>query len=167
MTAPREAPRSRRVVTRMKVRASPHQVWRGLMFYEQIGPRPPLHLRLFLPIPIAAQSSHASEGDVVQCLYEEGYLLKRLTRIEPGRHYGFEVIEQHLAVGRGLELSGGCYALRDSGEGATELSVTTRYASHRRPAWLWNKLEAAVCHLFHRYLLSTIKRNTERVDTLH
>jgi len=151
----------------MRLRASPERVWRGLLFYEQIEPRPPMYLRLLLPTPISAQTLHSTEGEIVKCIYDNGYLLKRLTRIEAGRHYGFEVIEQHLAIGGGLRLSGGCYALREVEAGVTELAVLTRYSSRRRPAWLWNRLEALVCHVFHRYLLSTIQRNAESAHGQH
>ena len=36
----------------MTFAASPSEVWRGLTFYEELGGRPPLHLRLLLPVPI-------------------------------------------------------------------------------------------------------------------
>ncbi len=43
------------IVTRMRFAASPERVWHGLMFYEQIEERPPLHLRLLLPRPIRTE----------------------------------------------------------------------------------------------------------------
>jgi len=131
------------------------------MFYEEIGERPPLHLRLLLPVPIRTESAKTNVGDEVRCLYEGGYLLKRITRIEPCRRYEFEVIEQNLAVGRGMSLAGGCYAFCELAGGATEVAVTTHYTSPRRPAWLWRPIEAAVCHMFHRHLLTAMRRNVE------
>jgi hypothetical protein len=131
------------------------------MFYEQIGQRPPLHLRLLLPVPIRTESAKTNVGDEVRCLYEGGYLLKRITRIEPCRRYEFEVVEQNLAVGNGMSLAGGCYVFRAVGSGSTLVAVTTRYASPRRPPWLWRPIETAVCHLFHRHLLSAMRRQVE------
>ena len=86
----------------MNFAASPEQVWGGLMFYEQIEEPPPLHLRLLLPMPIRTEGSKSAVGDEAMCLYEGGHLLKRVTQIDPCRHYGFEVVEQNLAVGGGM-----------------------------------------------------------------
>ena len=145
----------------MRFQASAARVWNGLLFYEQIEERPPWLLRLLLPLPIRTEGTKSKVGDDVRCAYERGHLLKRITRIEWGRHYGFEVVEQHLAVGRGLTLSGGCYTLRALPDGATEVAVTTRYLSPRRPGLVWRPIEAAVCHLFHRHLLSAMRRKAE------
>jgi len=149
------------ILTRMKFAASPERVWGGLMFYEQIEERPPLYLRLLLPVPIATEGSKSKVGDDVRCSYKGGHLLKRITRIDPGRHYGFEVVEQNLAVRGGLTLSGGCYTLRALPGGGTQVAVTTRYVSLRRPSWLWKPIEAAVCHMFHRHLLAAMRRKVE------
>ena len=163
--APKAAPAmtqpSTSIVTRMNFAATPEQVWGGLMFYEQIEEPPPLHLRLLLPLPIRTEGAKSAVGDEATCVYEGGHLRKRVTRIDPCRHYGFDVVEQNLAVGGGLTLSGGCYTLRELPGGHTEVAVTTRYASRRRPEWLWKPIEATVCHLFHRHLLAAIRRKVE------
>ena len=128
MTRP---PRS--ILTRMKFAASPERVWGAMMFYEQIDERPPMHLRLLLPLPIRTESSNAKVGDRVTCLYEGGHLVKCITQIDHGRHYAFEVVEQNLVVGGGLRLSGGSYVLSELPDGGTEVAVTTRYLGVRRP----------------------------------
>jgi hypothetical protein len=149
------------VVTRMTFNAAPTEVWKGLMFYEEIGAPPPPLLRMLLPVPIRIEGRALAVGDEARCLYEGGHLLKRLTRIEQGRYYGFDVAEQALAVGRGIRLSGGGYTLRAMGVGRTELAVETRYSSPRRPRWLWQPVETAVCHAFHRFLLASMRRKIE------
>jgi len=146
------------VVTRMVFAASPEQVWNDLLLYENIEDEPPLHLRLLLPIPLRTEGTKSQVGDEVNCRYRDGYLIKRITRIEAPRHYEFEVIEQHLKIGRGLALAGGCYTLRSLEGGSTEVGVTTRYASVMRPAWLWKRIEATACHMFHRHLLAAMRR---------
>jgi hypothetical protein len=152
------------VRTRMRIAASAERVWDALMFYEQIDARPPLYLRILLPLPTGADARIAEVGGDVRCSYEGGgYLLKRLTRIEPPRHYGFDVVEQNITIGGGVELAGGCYALRALPNAATELTVTTRYIGARRPRWLWRAIEAAVCHGFHRFLLGSIRTRVDAV----
>jgi hypothetical protein len=149
------------VVTRMVFAAPPERVWKGLVFYEELGGRPPLHLRLLLPVPIRNVGKVSDVGDEATCLYEGGHLLKRITKIEKGDLYEFEVAEQALSVGGGMRLSGGRYTLRGLSDGQTEVSVETRYLSRKWPRWFWKPLEKMVCHMFHRYLLGTMRRQIE------
>ncbi|KPK16172.1 MAG: hypothetical protein AMJ62_06710 [Myxococcales bacterium SG8_38] len=146
------------VITRMVFDAAPAQAWSSLMFYEEIGARPPLYLRLLLPVPIRTEGKAAQVGNEAKCLYEGGYLLKRTTDIQPDQLYEFEVAEQRLSIGGGMRLSGGRYTLHALEDGRTEVSVETRYVSNKRPRWLWRPLEAMVCHWFHRYLLASMRR---------
>jgi hypothetical protein len=155
------AQRHTSIVTRMNIAAARAQVWRSLMFYEQIEEPPPLHLRLLLPLPIGTDGSKLSVGDQATCLYEGGHLLKRVTQIELYRHYEFAVVEQKLVIRSGVSLCGGCYTLHELSGGGTELAVTTRYVSGKGPGWLRKPIEATICHLFHRHLLSAIRRKAE------
>jgi hypothetical protein len=148
------------VATRMTFVASPERVWSRLMFYEQIETRPPLHLRLLLPVPVGTVGRKSVVGDEAKCLYQSGHLVKRVTRIDPGRHYAFEVAEQSLEVG-GMTLSGGEYTLDEIEAGRTQVTLATRYVSPRRPRWIWRPIEEAVCHAFHRHILRAMRRNLE------
>lgn len=125
------------------------------MFYEQIEKRPPLVLRLLLPSPIRTEGCRSRIGDEVKCQYVEGHLIKRVTLIDRERHYIFDIIEQKLALGGGIKLSGGSYALREV-PGGTDVLLETRYVSSKRPRWIWERIEAIVCHLLHRHILSAI-----------
>lgn len=156
-----EAVRPVSVTTTMHFDASPDEVWSGLMFYEEIGGRPPLHLRLLLPVPIRTEGRVSEIGDEAKCVYDGGHLLKRITRIERGNLYEFQVAEQELSVGGGMRLSGGRYTLRELSDARTEVVIETRYVSTRWPRWFWRPLEGFVCHWFHRYLLSSMRRKIE------
>lgn len=146
------------VVTRMAFPAPPEQVWNALMLFESTEERPPLHLRLLLPIPVRTEGTTSQVGDEIRCRYRSGYLVKRITCIEASRHYEYEVIEQNLRVFSGLALAGGCYTLQPLLGDHTDVSVTTRYASILRPAWLWKRIEAMTFRMFHRHLLSATRR---------
>lgn len=149
------------VVTRMVFNAPGSEVWKGLLFYEDLDQRPPLHLRLLLPVPIRTEGRISGVGSEVMCIYEGGHLLKRITKIEPRELYEFEVAEQDLSVGGGMRLCGGRYGLHQLSDGRTEVSVSTRYVSNKRPRWLWAILEAMVCHSFHRHILRSMRRAIE------
>jgi hypothetical protein len=153
--------RASSVITRMSFAAPPARVWEGLVFYEEIKERPPLHLRLLLPVPVRTEGQISDVGEQAKCVYERGHLTKRVTNIQRGKLYQFEVAEQHLSVGGGMRLCGGAYELRELPDGRTEVAVETRYVSTKWPRWLWAPLERIVCHAFHRYLLRALRRKVE------
>jgi hypothetical protein len=157
-----QAVRRATIVTRMEFSASPELTWQSLMFYEEVKERPPWLLRVLLPVPIRTEGDKSRVGGEAMCLYEGGHLVKRATRIEEPTLYEFEVAEQALSVGGAMRLSGGRYTLREVGPGRTEVSVETNYTSTRRPRWLWRRLESFVCHMFHRFLLRTMRQKAEQ-----
>lgn len=160
-TAQAEAEETTSIVSRMTFSAPAAEVWKALIFYEQVEGRPPFYLRLLLPIPIRAEGQVSKVGDEATCLYEGGFLLKRITKIVHSETYEFEVAEQALSFGGGIRLSGGGYALRSLAGGGTEVAIETRYTSSKWPRYLWQPLEKTVCHWFHRYLLGSMRRQLE------
>jgi hypothetical protein len=138
--------------------AAADAVWDALMFYEEIVEERPFLLRRFLPTPIGTQGCKSEVGSDVKCQYATGHLLKRVTRIVRRRNYAFEVVEQHLALG-GIRLLGGDYTLHMIAKDHVRVALATHYASPNCPRWVFGRLEAAVCHSFHRYILSAMRRN--------
>jgi len=132
------------------------------MFYEQIDERSPLLLRLLLPVPVRVEGRRSELGDEARCVYETGYLVKRLTQIDRERRYAFTVVEQNLTLAGGLSLVDGWYALRALPGGRTEVETGTRYLSRNRPGWLWRPAETAVCQMFHRHILRAMERGVGR-----
>jgi hypothetical protein len=126
------------------------------MFYEEVAKEPPFFLRRFLPTPIGTEGCKSEVGSHVKCRYVDGHLLKRVTHIVRGHNYAFEIIEQNLAL-RGIRVLGGDYTLRKLSEVRTRVALATRYASPNYPRWLFRRLEAAVCHSFHHYILSAMR----------
>lgn len=152
------------VTTSQDFFAPPEALWDALLFYEEIIESPPLVLRVLLPRPIATEGYKFGVGREVRCRYEGGHLLKQVTEITPLRSYAFDVIEQDLALG-GRKVLGGSYTLNAIGKGRTRVALTTRYTSPNQPRWLCRWIEAGVCHLFHRYLLTTIRSNLAHRQT--
>jgi hypothetical protein len=155
------APLPLSITTTMTFAVPPARAWDAIMFYEQIDERPPLHLRLLLPVPIRTEGRKSEVGDEALCLYEGGHLVKRVTEVARERLYRFDVIEQALPIKGGLKLSGGAYTLRALPGGTTEVTTETRYASPRRPRFFWRPIEAFVCHMFHRHILRAMRRTAE------
>jgi hypothetical protein len=134
------------------------RAWETLLYYEQMEETPPLHLRLLLPVPLGTTGGKSKPGDEARCDYRGGHLIKRVTAVEPGHSYVFQVVQQALRVGGGMRLLGGGYSLRELTPTATEVSAVTRYRSPLWPRWLWQPVEALVCHAFHRHILRAMRR---------
>ena len=141
--------------------AAPAVVWHTLMFYEEIAQDRPFLLRRFLPTPVGSYGCKSTIGAEIKCQYVGGHLVKRITQIIRERSYSFDVIEQNLAL-RGIRLLGGDYTLRVHSEGCTRVALATHYASMNHPRWVFGRLEAAVCHALHGYILSAMRTNLRR-----
>jgi hypothetical protein len=158
LNSPRRQEYAASVTTCQDFFAAVDAVWDALMFYEEIAEDRPFLLRRFLPTPIGTQGCKSQVGSEVKCRYVGGHLVKRVTRIVQGHNYAFEIVEQHLALG-GIRLLGGDYTLRVLSVNCTRVALVTHYASPHCPRWLFGRLEAAVCHSFHRYILSAMQSN--------
>jgi hypothetical protein len=150
--------RSNSVTTCQDFFAPADAVWEALMFYEEITEGRPFLLRRFLPTPIGTEGSKSAVGAEVKCRYVGGHLVKRVTRIVRGHNYAFEIVEQNLALG-GIRLLGGEYTLRIVSDNCTRVVLATHYASPNRPRWVFGRVESAICHAFHRYILSAMRSN--------
>jgi hypothetical protein len=156
LNSPRRQDHTASVTTCQDFFAAADAVWDALMFYEEIAAGRPFLLRRFLPTPIGTQGCKSEVGSDVKCRYVGGHLVKRVTRIVRGHNYAFEIVEQNLALG-GIKLLGGDYTLRVPSKDRTRVALTTHYASPHCPRWLFGRLEAPVCHSFHRYILSAMQ----------
>jgi len=143
------------VVTSRDFPAPCEAVWEALLFFEEISGSLPFLLRALFPRPIGTDGCKLEVGGEVKCRYVGGHLLKRITHVIHGRSYSFEVVEQNLGLA-GIRLLGGEYALGQISASQTRVVLSTRYESPNRPRWLCARLEAAVCHSFHRHILSAM-----------
>jgi hypothetical protein len=148
----------------MEVATDVERVWGGLALYEQLVDRPSPLLRLLLPRPVRAEGRKSEVGDVIRCIYDTGYLLKRVTRMDAPHNYEFDVVEQVLRVGGRIRLLGGRYTLRPIAADRTLVELETRFVSPRRPRWLWRSIEGMVCHMFHRHILRSMRSNLPAHD---
>jgi hypothetical protein len=137
------------------------RAWRAIVFYEQVEHEPPFLLTLALPRPVRAEGRKDSVGAVQRCVYQRGYLLKRITRHEPPRALMFEVIEQHLHFEHDVELLDGGFFLEPIDDGRTKVVLMTRYRRLLRPAWLWEPMEREIIHTLHRHVLTGMRQRAE------
>lgn len=149
------------VRTRLTVDSSAEEAWNAVMFYEQVEHEPPWLLRLALPKPVRSVGDKTTEGEIVRCFYDRGYLSKRISRVEPRRRLRFEVVEQELHFERDIKLLGGSFELLSAGDKQTEIVLTTRYERLLSPQWLWKPIEHKVVHSLHEHVLDGMRRKIE------
>lgn len=152
---PRNA-RSEAVETVLHLKATPEEVWQGILFYEEVPRRPLWFLRVFLPRPIRTEGEKARVGAIIRCTYDSGHLLKRITVVEPARLMRFDVLEQRLGVEDCVSMRRGSYEIRATGDGS-QVVLTTHYCSHLRPRRLWRPLERYLAHRLHRHILDGMR----------
>lgn len=146
--------------------ATPEEVWPAIAFYEEIEQAPSWVLRRLLPRPLRSQGRKDVPGSVVRCSYVGGYLLKRMTAVEPHRRLAFDVVEQALELPRGLRLLGGSVVVEPADGRLSRLAITTRYVRpRRRTGPLGQAIEARLAHAFHRHLLEAIRRRVAHEDS--
>ncbi|HEU5458517.1 MAG TPA: SRPBCC family protein [Terracidiphilus sp.] len=146
------------VATQVRLAAPPQDVWRCIRFYEEIAARPPLLLRLLVPVPVRSEGDKATVGSKVMCVYNSGTLIKRITALEEPRRIEFELIEQHLGIEQCVIAEGGSYRIEASGR-LSAVTLTTNYLTWLRPRSLWAPLESIAIHQLHRHILRGMRRN--------
>jgi hypothetical protein len=146
------------VTTRLSIHSTPQEAWNAIMFYEEVEHEAPWLLKLSLPRPVRSHGSKGNVGDVVRCEYERGYIVKRITEVEPGRRLAFEVLEQKLFKERDLMLQDGSFEITPRDDGRLDLVLTTRYERRLAPRWLWETTEHQVLHTLHGHVLEGMRR---------
>lgn len=145
------------VVSAGPLSAAPSRVWSALAFYEQLPGMPSWLLRVVLPVPVRTDRRAWEAGVETRCVYDRGFIVKRLTRVERPHRCEFDVVQQRLDLRGGIRLVAGRYELTGRAGGTTQLELETLYVGSARPRWFWRRVEAAVCRSFHRHILESIR----------
>ena len=146
------------VRTELTVDATPQEAYRAVIFYEEVRHTPPWLLRLGLPRPLRSEGDKSEVGQIVRCVYDRGYLVKRISERVENRRLAFEVIEQQLHFERDVQLTGGSFDILPLGNGRTKILLTTHYRRMLRPGWIWRPLEHQVVHTLHEHVLEGMRR---------
>ncbi len=135
------------------------RAWNAILFYEEVRHAPPFLLTLALPRPVRTEGRKDAVGAEQKCIYQRGYILKRITRREPPRLLAFDVVEQHLHFEHDVELRDGRFVIEPLGPDRCRVVLTTRYRRLLRPAWLWERMERTIIHTLHEYVLEGMRRH--------
>ena len=149
-------PAAESVSTSVFFEASPEEVWRRLLSYEEVPSRPPFILRALLPLPLRTEGDKTCVGAAVQCLYGGGDLVKQITVVEPPCLLEFKVLLQRLGIENCITAIGGSYRLRSCRK-QTEIELVTNYVGYLRPRAFWRPVERFLGHIFHRHILAGMR----------
>lgn len=150
------------VATARVVEASVHDCWEGLVFYEQVRHRPPLLLRIGLARPVSTQGPSRAVGDVRRCVYNRGWITKRVTVSEAPTLLAFEIAEQNIGYERDVRLTGGNFALEAIGPNQTRVTLTTQYEPKLGPRFAWRPAERLAVRILHGYVIEGIEAEAQR-----
>ena len=151
------------VETQAVFSSSQERAWNSIVFYEQIEHAPPFLLRLALPRPVGTTGGKTKVGETSRCVYENGYLVKKISEREEGRLLGFRVIEQNIHFEHDLDLRGGSFRVEPGPDpGTTRVTLTTSYRRLTYPAFIWQPAETLVLHTLHGHVLEGMRANAER-----
>jgi hypothetical protein len=126
--------------------------WAGVTTYEDVLRPPPLLLRLGLSRPLYSVGSMTHVGDIKTCVYDQGKLVKRITKVEPGKEIAFEVI--HQSIERcSAKLIGGSFQFEQISPNQTRVTLTTIYEPFLAPRFAWQPFEELSAHALHQHVL--------------
>jgi hypothetical protein len=141
------------ISTSIIMHVTPQEAFDAVTFYEQVHHQPPLLLRMLLPRPLHTTGGAVKVGDVKVCVYSKGKLIKRITRVEPGKLLAFEVIGQDHFENRSIRLIGGSFNFEPSPGGGTRVTLITQYQPLLGPRFWWKPSEKWATHELHDHVL--------------
>lgn len=140
------------VRTEVEIAAAPDRVWNSLMYYEEVTHPPPWILRIGLARPTATEGFSRRIGETKKCLYNKGWITKRVTAVDPNRALRFDVIEQHIGYERDVMLTHGTFELAALEGGKTRLTLSTTYRPLLGPRFAWAPAEHLAVRILHEYV---------------
>ena len=149
------------IESRIRITATPPQIWAALEEIDAVHGPKPLLLRIGLPVPTMCEMDGTGVGARRTCHFDVGRIEERVSVWDPPRRMELEIVHWTLPGRHWLGYESASYELRETAPGETEVSRVTTITSNLRPAWYWRPLERAGVRAEHDYLLRDVKRRLE------
>jgi hypothetical protein len=146
------------ITTTQMIDAPLNQTWVGVTMYEDVRHAPPLLLRLGLSRPLYSRGDMTHVGDIKTCVYDQGQLVKRITKVDPGKVIEFEVIDQTIER-CAARLKRGSFKFECVSPTQTRVTLTTVYEPFLAPRFAWQPFEQLSAHTLHRHVLLGMSEN--------
>jgi hypothetical protein len=153
--------------TQLHIHATPAEAWDAVMFFEEVEQPAPWLLEFSLPKPLGSSGRKDRVGELVRCQYDRGWIVKRISRIEPGKLLEFDVVQQRLKMEHNVTLRDGSFRIERLADGTSRVVLTTRYERHLAPGWVWRPIEKEVVHTMHRHILEGMAEQVEQEHAAH
>ena len=158
------------ITSTIEIKAKPEIIWDHItnVKLDQYSD-PTLFKFLGIPKPLKAEMISTGIGGERIAYFDSGKrFIQRITSWKPLREYSFDFNpEKGFIVGHFFDLSdgifripGGTYILTEK-DSSTSLQLSTTYSLHKNIYWLFNLPVRFILKAFQRYLLSSIKSNSE------
>lgn len=144
------------VSTTRLVEMRPTDVFSRITFYEDTTERPPTLLRIALPRPVRTLGEADTVGDRPRCIYDAGYIVKEVTRVEAPEHYAFRVIEQVGVEDHAVALVAGSFEISAPDGKHSRVVLTTTYRPKLSARIAWRPFERAVIKALHEHVLDAM-----------
>lgn len=152
--------RTEKFVTSIEIAASPEKTWESLNHIPELTGTKPFLLAIGLPVPTSCSMSEAGLGNERVCTFNQGKIVQRTTRWEPGVSLHVAVTESTLPGRRWLQFIDAGYELTPTPTG-TRLTRFSSIGSTLYPQWYWSGFEKWGVTSEHTYVLANIKRIAE------
>lgn len=162
---------SRSISSAIIIKAEPHTIWDNITNVKIEQYQDPLFFKVLgIPRPLNAEVIATGEGGQRIAYFDSGKrFIQRIKRWKPFEEYSFDFNpERGFTVGHFFDLSdgvfrvpNGTYLLTKSGAAVTTLQLSTTYSLDKRVYFLFNLPVRLILKAFQRYLLQSIKKNSE------
>ncbi len=162
------------VTTRIRIDASPEQVWKNVINFTPISEPTDWLFRLGVAYPTHAVLKYDGERWVRECHFSTGAFIEPITHWEEPYRLAFDVESQpdpmkelspydiHPPHLDGFfQTTHGEFRLTALSDGGTELQGTTWYCIHILPEWYWKYWCDFLIHKIHLRVLRHIEANCE------
>lgn len=145
-------------VTSEVVHAGKVDIWHKLGFYEHVNKKPPMVLRIVLPVPREVEGRHAEVGDLCRCRYSDGgHLTKRMTRVVDGERIEFEIVEQSIRWQNAIKLRGGYIEVDEYAPGVCAVTMLTYFETRTHAAsYLCCPIKRIIKYM-HRFVMEDLR----------
>ena len=158
------------IASSIEIEATPVTVWEHITNVKIEQFSDPLAFKILgIPRPLKAEIISAGQGGKRIAYFDSGKrFIQEITSWQPFELYSFDFNpEEGFIVGHCFDLSAGVfrvpngsYLLKET-ESGTSLQLLTSYSLDRRIYFLLNMPVRIILKAFQRYLLSSIKKNSE------
>lgn len=156
-------PDSMRVVSEIRVDASPETVWQSVVSFPPID-SPPAPIFAIVAMPIEARIDGRDPGATRRCIFTNGEFVEPILVWDAPRELRFGVERQPAHLGRYLDVRQGQFLLTANADGSTTLKGTTWYDLRVHPAAYWGAWTQTLLHAVHMRVLEHVKKISEHPE---